>query len=221
LCGERYGRSPEKLTGKILISRYRTRLLGLTRYILCVSIPPNQYRRCGNLVRVIQKAEFVRCPFCKEDNDKVIDSRSAEGGRVIRRRRECVLCRRRFTTYERVELAVKLTVVKKDGSRVPYDRNRIVTGVQKACYKRPVSLQQIHELAESVEENLLRQPSQEVPWQLIGELTMLRLRDLDKVAYVRYASVYHDFQDLGQFIDEVQQVMDRREDVSGQRELFP
>ena len=97
----------------------------------------------------------MRCPFCKEDKDKVVDSRSSEGGRVVRRRRLCLSCRRRFTTYERVEEAVKLTVVKKDGSRIPYDRSKIIAGVQKACYKRPISMQKITDLAIEIEEEII------------------------------------------------------------------
>ena len=162
----------------------------------------------------------MRCPFCKVAKDKVVDSRSGEQGQVIRRRRECLTCHRRFTTYERIEHAIKLMVVKKDGNRVPYDRERIVTGIRKACYKRPVSVEQIDGLAEQVEEQLLAQPSQEVSSRLIGELTISRLAALDKVAYVRYASVYHEFQDLGQFIDEVHEVIDRTKDVPGQERMF-
>ena len=162
----------------------------------------------------------MRCPFCKEDKDRVIDSRSSDGGRVIRRRRECLLCNRRFTTYERIEETIKLMVVKKDGSRVPYDREKVISGVQKACYKRPVSVLDIDALAEQVEEELFRHGGAEVSSRRVGELTMHRLRQLDKVAYVRYASVYREFQDLGQFIDEVYDVMDERGDVPGQRELF-
>ena len=162
----------------------------------------------------------MRCPFCREDRDKVVDSRSSDGGRVIRRRRQCVICKRRFTTYERIEEAVKLTVVKKDGSRVPYTRDRIIAGVQKACYKRPVSMQQIIELAEDVEEQIFREHVREVSSQYIGEETMKRLRLVDKVAYVRYASVYHEFQDLGQFISEVRDVMDHPDDGPEQGRLF-
>lgn len=139
---------------------------------------------------------------------------------MIRRRRQCLACGRRFTTYERIETTVKLMVVKKDGNRVPYEREKIVAGVQKACYKRPVSLEQIRALAEAVEEELLRQPSQEVSSRLIGQLTVARLRQLDQVAYVRYASVYHEFQDLGEFLDEVYDVMHRPGDAEGQRRLF-
>ena len=162
----------------------------------------------------------MRCPFCKEDKDKVVDSRSSDGGRVIRRRRECLLCNRRFTTYERLEETIKLMVVKKDGSRVPYDRDKVISGVRKACYKRPVSVLDIDGLAEQVEEELFRHGGAEVSSRSVGELTMQWLRQLDKVAYVRYASVYREFADLGQFIDEVYDVMDKPDDVPGQRELF-
>jgi len=162
----------------------------------------------------------VRCPFCKEDKDKVIDSRSSEGGRIIRRRRQCLACRRRFTTYERIEESIKLTVVKKDGSRVPYDRNRIINGVRKACYKRPISMQLIETLAEEVEEEIFRQPGQEVSSQFIGEQTMNRLKTLDHVAYVRFASIYRNFQDADEFINEVREVKQKTEEAPGQKQLF-
>jgi len=162
----------------------------------------------------------VRCPYCKEDKDKVIDSRSSESGRVVRRRRQCLICRRRFTTYERIEELVRLTVVKKDGSRVPYNRNRIIAGVQQACYKRPVSMSDISALAEDVEEEILRQPGQEVRSQLIGQMTMIRLKKLDKIAYIRFASVYHAFEQVDQFIEEANEVMLRSEDMPGQKNLF-
>jgi len=162
----------------------------------------------------------VRCPFCKEDHDKVVDSRSSEGGRVVRRRRLCLACKRRYTTYERVEEPVKLTVIKKDGSRVPYDRGRIIAGVQKACYKRPVSLEQMERLAEEVEEAIFRQQGQEVTSRFIGEETIKRLKGLDKVAYVRYASVYREFADLDQFINEAQELMRQSPEEAGQKRLF-
>ena len=162
----------------------------------------------------------MRCPFCKEDHDKVVDSRSSEGGRVVRRRRLCLACKRRYTTYERVEEPVKLTVIKKDGSRVPYDRGRIIAGVQKACYKRPVSLEQMERLAEEVEEAIFRQQGQEVTSRFIGEETIKRLKGLDKVAYVRYASVYREFADLDQFINEAQELMRQSPEEAGQKRLF-
>ena len=162
----------------------------------------------------------MRCPFCKEDKDKVVDSRSSEGGRVVRRRRLCLSCRRRFTTYERVEEAVKLTVVKKDGSRIPYDRSKIIAGIQKACYKRPISMSQMEQLAEEVEEVVFRQTGNEVTSRFIGEETIKRLRELDKVAYVRYASVYYEFADLEQFINEAQELMESPTEQPDQPKLF-
>lgn len=162
----------------------------------------------------------MRCPYCKEDSDKVIDSRSSDGGRVIRRRRQCIACKRRFTTYERVEDAVKLTVVKKDGSRVPYDRQKVFAGLQKACYKRPVAMGQLNQIVEAVEERLFREGGQEVPAKLIGQLAVEGLRRLDKVAYVRYASVYRDFQDIDEFLSEVTEVMNAPMEAVGQGALF-
>ena len=162
----------------------------------------------------------MRCPYCKEDKDKVIDSRSSDGGRTVRRRRQCLLCRRRFTTYERVEELVKLTVVKKDGSRIPYNRDKIIAGIQKACYKRQVPMQQIIQLAEEVEEEILRQPGQEVSSELIGKLTISRLKYLDKVAYIRFASVYHEFQEVDQFIEEAHEVLHSPIEEPGQKKLF-
>ena len=162
----------------------------------------------------------MRCPFCKEDKDKVIDSRSSDAGRIIRRRRQCRVCGRRFTTYERLQEILKLTVVKKDGNRVPYDREKIMMGVRKACYKRSVSVQQANDLVDEVEEEIFREHGQEISSRTIGELTMVRLRRLDKVAYVRFASVYREFEDVGQFIAEVHEVMNRPEEMPGQRELF-
>jgi len=162
----------------------------------------------------------VRCPYCKEDNDKVIDSRSTEKGRVVRRRRLCLACNRRFTTYERVEELVKLTVVKKDGSRVPYNRDKILAGIQKACYKRPLSMQQIMELTEEIEEEILRQSGQEVSARQIGDIAMRKLKYLDKVAYIRFASVYHEFQEVAQFIEEVHEAMHHTDDMPGQKNLF-
>ncbi len=162
----------------------------------------------------------MRCPFCKEDNDKVIDSRSSEVGRVIRRRRKCLACQKRFTTYERIEESVKLIVIKKDGSRIPFDRNKIIAGVQKACYKRPIPMQQIEQLAEEVEEDTFRLYGQEVKSEFIGEKTIELLEKLDKVAFVRFASVYREFQDVGEFISEVREVMQKPKSTPDQKSLF-
>lgn len=149
----------------------------------------------------------MRCPFCKEDNDKVIDSRSSESGRVIRRRRECVACEKRFTTYEKVGETFKLYVIKKDQSRIPYDRDKVIAGLQKACYKRPVSAEQIQQIADRVEEDIFRNFDKEVTSSFIGESVMTHLRNVDNVAYIRFASVYRDFKDAGQLIDEVTQAI--------------
>lgn len=149
----------------------------------------------------------MRCPFCKEDNDKVIDSRSSESGRVIRRRRECLACEKRFTTYEKVGETFKLYVVKKDQSRIPYDRDKLIAGLQKACYKRPVSAEQIQQIADRVEEDIFRNFDKEVTSPFIGESVMTHLRNVDNVAYIRFASVYRDFKDAGQLIDEVTQAI--------------
>lgn len=150
----------------------------------------------------------MRCPFCKEDKDKVIDSRSSEGGRVIRRRRACLLCEKRFTTYEKIGEGFKLNVIKKDGSRLPYDRDKLISGLQKACYKRPVSADVIQEVADKVEEDIFKNYDKEVLSRFIGESVMKHLRAVDKVAYIRFASVYRDFKDAGELIDEVRQAIE-------------
>jgi transcriptional repressor NrdR len=149
----------------------------------------------------------VRCPFCKEDRDKVIDSRSSDGGRIIRRRRQCLACRKRFTTYERTGESFKMYVIKKDDSRVPYDREKVITGLQKACYKRPVSAEQVRQIADKVEEDIFKNFDKEVTSAFIGESVIRHLRDVDKVAYIRFASVYRDFKDAGELIEEVSQVI--------------
>ena len=161
----------------------------------------------------------MRCPFCKEDNDKVIDSRSSEGGRIIRRRRQCLCCDRRFTTYEKVGESFKLNVIKKDGSRVPYDRDKVIAGLQKACYKRPVSYERIQEIADRVEEDVFRHFDKEVTSGFIGENVMRHLRRVDNVAYIRFASVYREFTDAGQLLEEVTREIGRP-DPSVQPELF-
>jgi transcriptional repressor NrdR len=161
----------------------------------------------------------VRCPYCKEDQDRVIDSRSSESGRVIRRRRECLLCKRRFTTYEKVGESFKLNVVKKDDSRVPYEREKIIIGLQKACYKRPVSAEQIQEIADKVEEDIFKNFDKEVTSSFVGESVMKHLRWIDKVAYIRFASVYRDFNDAGELIQEVSEAI-RLLEQENQPKLF-
>ena len=161
----------------------------------------------------------MRCPFCKEDQDKVIDSRSSDGGRIIRRRRQCLACQRRFTTYEKVGESFKLNVVKKDGSRVPYERDKIIAGLQKACYKRPVSAETMQEIADRIEEEIFRRFDKEVSSKFLGEAAMKCLRKADKVAYIRFASVYREFTDAGELLDEFNQALNEP-DVSDQPGLF-
>ena len=160
------------------------------------------------------------CPFCGENDDKVIDSRSADNGRIIRRRRQCNGCSRRFTTYERVEEAVKLMVVKKDGSRVPYNRQKLTRGVEMACYKRRITADQISKLVDGVEEEMFKTYDREVDAIDIGQLVSDRLKGLDQVAYVRFASVYKQFRDLDDLLDEVRDVMTQPQDVKDQGKLF-
>jgi transcriptional repressor NrdR len=161
----------------------------------------------------------VRCPFCKEEQDKVIDSRSSDGGRIIRRRRQCLACNKRFTTYEKTSESFRMYVIKKDSSRVPYDREKIIAGLQKACYKRSVSAEQVRQIADKVEEDVFRNFDKEVTSSFIGESVIKHLRDVDKVAYIRFASVYRDFKDAGEFIDEITQAISQP-DVAGQPKLF-
>lgn len=149
----------------------------------------------------------MRCPFCKEDQDRVVDSRSSDGGRIIRRRRQCLICKRRFTTYEKINETFRLSVVKKDNSRVPYDRDKVIGGLQKACYKRPISAEQIQQIADKIEENIFRNFDKEVSSAFIGENVMKQLHKVDKVAYIRFASIYRDFRDAGELIKEVSQAI--------------
>ena len=151
----------------------------------------------------------MRCPFCKQNNDRVIDSRSSSEGYAIRRRRECSDCGRRFTTYERIE-ETPLRVVKKDNSRVPFDRNRILQGLLKACEKRPVSSEQLDQVVDRVERQCMEAFDKEVPSKVIGNLIMQELRHLDQVAYVRFASVYREFKDVSQFLEELKPMLEKR-----------
>ncbi len=134
----------------------------------------------------------MKCPFCHQDSDRVVDTQATEGGTAIRRRRQCLACDRRFTTYERVERH-PLRVIKKDGRRVPFDRDRIRIGLEKACEKRPVSAEMIDQLVAAIEAEVYQRFDREVPSQYIGERVVERLKQLDHVAYVRFASVYRDF----------------------------
>jgi transcriptional repressor NrdR len=162
----------------------------------------------------------MQCPFCHVDDDRVIDSRSAENGLVVRRRRQCNSCSKRFTTYERIEQESGLLVIKKDNKRAPYDREKIRRGVRLACYKRPVSVKQIDELINNIEESIFRRFEREVPSRVIGQEVCRQLRRIDKVAYIRFSSVYHEFKDLGELVTEVEEIMKDPDPTPGQQELF-
>ena len=151
----------------------------------------------------------MRCPFCKSENDKVIDSRTANEGNVIRRRRECEHCNRRYTTYERIE-EIPLFVVKKDQRREPYDRAKVLAGVYKACEKRTVSLADQDQIGDDLERTLHEKYEKEVPSSVIGEYVMQRLATLDQVAYVRFASVYREFQDVSHFMKELKVLIGKK-----------
>ena len=151
----------------------------------------------------------MRCPFCAEDEDKVIDSRQSKDSREIRRRRECVACNRRFTTYERAEEALPM-VVKGDGRREPFDRNKVLKGIRFAAAKRAVPMEDLSNLALAVERELSEQGRDEMPAVEIGERVLPRLRELDEVAYVRFASIYRDFRDVEEFLRELGEVVRAR-----------
>jgi transcriptional repressor NrdR len=149
----------------------------------------------------------MRCPYCQHSETDVLDTRKLNEGDIIRRRRKCRNCGRRFTTYERVE-SVSLTVVKKDGKREPFEREKLMRGVRTACYRRPVSVQQMEQLLNDAESALLALDTQEVTSQQVGDELMRRLRTLDEVAYIRFASVYRAFADLGKLREAVDELLD-------------
>jgi len=151
----------------------------------------------------------VRCPYCSHLEDRVVDSREAQEGQATRRRRECLGCGRRFTTYERLE-DVMPQVVKKDGRREPFDRKKIVEGLQVACRKRPISAEQIEEIATGIERKVQEMGEKEIKSTVVGEAVMERLRALDPVAYVRFASVYRAFRDVGEFMSELEGLAGKR-----------
>ena len=148
----------------------------------------------------------MRCPFCSCLEDKVVDSRPTDEGLTIRRRRECVKCGARFTTYEKIE-TVPLMVAKKDGTRQGYDRNKVLNGIVKACEKRPVSMQEIEKLVDSIELQLYNSMRKEISSNEIGEIIMSSLKETDEVAYVRFASVYRQFKDIDTFMAELTKIM--------------
>ena len=155
----------------------------------------------------------MRCPFCRMDNDRVIDSRASEDGFAIRRRRECLKCKRRYTTYERLE-EMTIKIVKKHGEREPFSRSKIRAGLEKACWKRPISDEQIDAVISAVESDIYANFDTEVESRELGERVMERLGELDQVAFVRFASVYREFKDVRDFVDELQPMLQDREKPS-------
>ncbi|HNX80823.1 MAG TPA: transcriptional regulator NrdR [Candidatus Omnitrophota bacterium] len=155
----------------------------------------------------------MRCPFCGHKEDKVVDSRATQEESAIRRRRECLRCAKRFTTYEYVE-DISLMVIKKDGRRESFDRKKILSGVVKACEKRPISIEKMEEIVTQVERAIQKKPDREIESTRIGELVMEKLKDLDDVAYVRFASVYRQFKDVGQFMLELKDILNKEKSKS-------
>ena len=151
----------------------------------------------------------MRCPFCGYSESKVIDSRPADEGSSIRRRRECLSCRKRFTTYETVE-SLPMVVIKKDGSRQSFDKGKILGGMIRACEKRPVSMAELEKIANEIELDLQNSMEREIRSEVIGEKVMERLRTVDQVAYVRFASVYRQFQDIGSFMSELTKLLSEK-----------
>jgi len=152
----------------------------------------------------------MKCPYCTDFDNKVVDSRLSGESDVIRRRRECLACGRRFTTYERVEDILPM-VIKKDGRREPFDRNKVLSGIQTACQKRPVPVAVMEEIVERIEKSAQDKGDKEINSSTIGETVMLELNDLDEVAYVRFASVYRSFKDINEFMDELKDMLEEEE----------
>jgi transcriptional repressor NrdR len=150
----------------------------------------------------------MRCPFCGHQEDKVVDSRATQEESAIRRRRECLRCAKRFTTYEYVE-EVSLMVIKKDGRHEPFDRKKILSGVMKACEKRPIGIERMEDVVTQVERALQKKPDREIPAAKIGEIVMEKLKNIDDVAYVRFASVYRQFKDVNEFMLELKDMLAR------------
>ena len=148
----------------------------------------------------------MKCRYCASTESKVIDSRPTEDGSAIRRRRECINCGKRFTTYEKIE-TIPLIIIKKDNNREAYDRTKIEAGILRACHKRPVSASQITKIVDEVEVEVFNYEDKEIPSEVIGELVMNKLKDIDAVAYVRFASVYREFKDINTFMDELKKVL--------------
>ena len=150
----------------------------------------------------------MKCPFCSSENTRVIDSRPADVNNQIRRRRLCDECGKRFTTYEKVE-TIPLIVIKKDNNREQYDRTKIEAGILRACHKRPISVNRINQLIDDVETEIFNREEKEIPSSVIGEIVMDKLKDLEAVAYVRFASVYREFKDVNTFMNELKKILDK------------
>jgi transcriptional repressor NrdR len=151
----------------------------------------------------------MHCPYCNHDQDKVLDSRERKDGSIIRRRRQCLACMRRFTTYERIE-DIPAMVIKKDNSREPFNRHKILAGLLKACSKRPVSTAVLEGMVDEIEQELYERPGKEMASKEIGERVIKKLYELDEVAYVRFASVYRQFKDINQFMDELKELLNQK-----------
>lgn len=177
-------------------------------------------RPCVGAAPVFRAGWRVHCPFCNIDNDRVIDSRASDAGKVIRRRRECLACHRRFTTYERVEQTHRLMVVKRDGSHQPFNRENILAGVQAACGKRPIPENVKQHLVDAVEEEVHRDHDREVESRAIGERVMARLREVDEVAWVRFASEYYQFKSVEELKQQLRLLDGHVKDVKDQQKLF-
>ncbi|MGO1652929.1 transcriptional regulator NrdR [Senegalia sp. (in: firmicutes)] len=149
------------------------------------------------------------CPYCEYYETKVVDSRPTEEGHAIRRRRECSKCNKRFTTYEKIE-EIPIVVIKKDGTRQPYNRNKVLNGIIIACEKRPVSVEEMEKIVNDIEKNISNSMEKEISTRKIGEMIMEKLKDKDEVAYVRFASVYRQFKDINTFMDELKKLLDEK-----------
>ena len=151
----------------------------------------------------------MRCPFCNQNKDRVLDSREKGDGLVVRRRRECLMCNKRFTTYERIE-EIPYMVVKKDKRREPFDRRKILAGLVKACEKRPVSMERLEQIVDDIEQEITDRVGKEIKGSEIGEKVIKKLFELDEIAYVRFASVYRQFKDINQFMNELKDLLDQK-----------
>ncbi|PHS36475.1 MAG: transcriptional regulator NrdR [Alkaliphilus sp.] len=151
----------------------------------------------------------MNCPFCSYADSRVIDSRPTDEGYVIRRRRECNSCNKRFTTYEKIE-EIPLLIIKKSGNREPFDRNKILKGIVRSCEKRPVALSDIEKIVDDIEKNLYNSMKKEIAAECIGEIVMERIKELDEVAYVRFASVYREFKDINTFMSELSKILSEK-----------